>query len=124
MIRLPPRSTLTYTLFPYTTLFRSIGSGSVANAGNVVIDAHADAVGDLIAGAAASSDPTGGNATVTNDAVADLVGPLAAAGTDVLAGGNGSHTLPGGALAPRSGGRRVGEECVRPGRARGAPNKK
>src|SRR3546814_16199642 len=25
MIRLPPRSTRTYTLFPYTTLFRSIG---------------------------------------------------------------------------------------------------
>src|SRR3546814_16092042 len=24
MIRLPPRSTLTYTLFPYTTIFRSI----------------------------------------------------------------------------------------------------
>src|SRR3546814_3087034 len=26
MIRLPPRSTRTYTLFPYTTLFRSSGS--------------------------------------------------------------------------------------------------
>src|SRR3546814_2836548 len=26
MIRLPPRSTRTYTLFPYTTLFRSAGS--------------------------------------------------------------------------------------------------
>src|SRR3546814_7702800 len=29
MIRLPPRSTLTYTLFPYTTLFRSINRGSM-----------------------------------------------------------------------------------------------
>src|SRR3546814_19434836 len=26
MCRLPPRSTRTYTLFPYTTLFRSIGA--------------------------------------------------------------------------------------------------
>src|SRR3546814_5923185 len=26
MIRRPPRSTRTYTLFPYTTLFRSIGT--------------------------------------------------------------------------------------------------
>src|SRR3546814_18497376 len=26
MIRRPPRSTLTYTLFPYTTLFRSAGA--------------------------------------------------------------------------------------------------
>src|SRR3546814_5494251 len=27
MIRRPPRSTRTYTLFPYTTLFRSVPSG-------------------------------------------------------------------------------------------------
>src|SRR3546814_13557045 len=101
MIRLPPRSTLTYTLFPYTTLFRSIGSGSVANAGNDVIDAHADAVGDLIAGDAASSDPTGGNATVTNDAVSDLDGPLAAAGNDVIVAAHGNHPLHGGGPAER-----------------------
>src|SRR3546814_6867356 len=30
MIRLPPRSTLTDTLFPYTTLFRSVGDDRVA----------------------------------------------------------------------------------------------
>src|SRR3546814_12766825 len=105
MIRLPPRSTLTYTLFPYTTLFRSIGSGSVANAGNDVIDAHADDVGDLIAGDAASSDPTGGNATVTNDAVADLDGMLAAAGNDDIVAGNGNDTISGGALAAGAGAR-------------------
>src|SRR3546814_19791482 len=28
MIRRPPRSTLTYTLFPYTTLFRSLGAAT------------------------------------------------------------------------------------------------
>src|SRR3546814_4000636 len=31
MIRRPPRSTRTDTLFPYTTLFRSIGAGGGAN---------------------------------------------------------------------------------------------
>src|SRR3546814_14329552 len=35
MIRLPPRSKRTYTLFPYTTLFRSIVSVSVAHTGDV-----------------------------------------------------------------------------------------
>src|SRR3546814_15083717 len=30
MIRRPPRSTRTYTLFPYTTLFRSAGFGDAA----------------------------------------------------------------------------------------------
>src|SRR3546814_12196259 len=32
MIRRPPRSTRTDTLFPYTTLFRSCGAGRKANA--------------------------------------------------------------------------------------------
>src|SRR3546814_8913063 len=31
MIRLPPRSQRTDTLFPYTTLFRSLGSGATAD---------------------------------------------------------------------------------------------
>src|SRR3546814_5672587 len=31
MIRRPPRSTRTDTLFPYTTLFRSVGAGQVAD---------------------------------------------------------------------------------------------
>src|SRR3546814_14665352 len=30
MIRRPPRSTRTYTLFPYTTLFRSRGAATIA----------------------------------------------------------------------------------------------
>src|SRR3546814_4294783 len=33
MIRRPPRSTRTYTLFPYTTLFRSAGGGRAARTG-------------------------------------------------------------------------------------------
>src|SRR3546814_16855336 len=38
MIRRPPRSTRTDTLFPYTTLFRSVVPGELVD------DAHADAV--------------------------------------------------------------------------------
>src|SRR3546814_2154256 len=47
MIRRPPRSTRTDTLFPYTTLFRSLGEGAVAvghrrqlQRGDVVLHAH------------------------------------------------------------------------------------
>src|SRR3546814_365670 len=36
MIRRPPRSTRTDTLFPYTTLFRSLGANSIADADNSV----------------------------------------------------------------------------------------
>src|SRR3546814_1609828 len=35
MIRRPPRSTRTDTLFPYTTLFRSTNDAAVTNAGEV-----------------------------------------------------------------------------------------
>src|SRR3546814_19608455 len=46
MIRPPPRSTRTYTLFPYTTLFRSGGIGGEGDAlllGELRDDAEADA---------------------------------------------------------------------------------
>src|SRR3546814_1226480 len=39
MLRRPPRSTLTYTLFPYTTLFRSLPGGR-ARAGGGAVKAH------------------------------------------------------------------------------------
>src|SRR3546814_19264799 len=61
MIRRPPRSTLTDTLFPYTTLFRSIGDdqGALELAGVLRIDAEvgaelhrtAHALGDVGEGA-------------------------------------------------------------------------
>src|SRR3546814_9802523 len=38
MLRRPPRSTRTDTLFPYTTLFRSAGAGGKATADLIVID--------------------------------------------------------------------------------------
>src|SRR3546814_9663420 len=39
MIRLPPRSTLTDTRFPYTTLFRSDFAASASGSGNLTIGA-------------------------------------------------------------------------------------
>src|SRR3546814_14829676 len=42
MIRRPPRSTLTYTLFPYTTPFRSLSNPS---AGDIVLDLAAGTPG-------------------------------------------------------------------------------
>src|SRR3546814_11762107 len=38
MIRRPPRSTRTDTLFPYTTLFRSIGNGKIERGGILRIE--------------------------------------------------------------------------------------
>src|SRR3546814_17611596 len=55
MIRRPPRSTRTDTLFPYTTLFRSGGAEAAAPAGPV--DARAaKAVGSAVAGTGATDD--------------------------------------------------------------------
>src|SRR3546814_8967926 len=49
MIRLPPRSTRTYTLFPYTTLFRSASLGQPRDDGDrtpkwAMIDVRGDSV--------------------------------------------------------------------------------
>src|SRR3546814_13383578 len=41
MIRRPPRSTRTYTLFPYTTLFRSADDVGVEGVGREVLVVHA-----------------------------------------------------------------------------------
>src|SRR3546814_7213434 len=38
MIRRPPRSTRTYTLFPYTTLFRSVALGLIQSPGEMGAD--------------------------------------------------------------------------------------
>src|SRR3546814_8471212 len=46
MIRLPPRSTRTYTLFPYTTLFRSLAKLFLKQY-NIEIFSHVSAVGKI-----------------------------------------------------------------------------
>src|SRR3546814_14305693 len=54
MIRLPPRSTRTDTLVPYTTLFRSIGEH---DAGAVSLEAPRDRKADAASGAGDDCDP-------------------------------------------------------------------
>src|SRR3546814_6444985 len=47
MIRRPPRSTRTDTLFPYTTLFRSLESSEIAAIARAFLQARSDAEGGL-----------------------------------------------------------------------------
>src|SRR3546814_5826108 len=47
MIRRPPRSTRTDTLFPYTTLFRSVSDHVVVETDDAVLVAHKDRVQDV-----------------------------------------------------------------------------
>src|SRR3546814_18608314 len=60
MIRLPPRSTRTYTLFPYTTLFRSLFRGGARIVGPNAVDvagSHLTAEKILIASGAKPTIP-------------------------------------------------------------------
>src|SRR3546814_8382202 len=57
MIRRPPRSTRTYTLFPYTTLFRSTGRPTVVGYTSNDLNNWADLIArSLSAGGVRSSD--------------------------------------------------------------------
>src|SRR3546814_1214927 len=60
MIRRPPRSTRTDTLFPYTTLFRSRPSPSSARAGSVVARASCGSTEPC------SATPAAGSTSVLN----------------------------------------------------------
>src|SRR3546814_20701027 len=101
MIRRPPRSTRTDTLFPYTTLFRSRGRYVVA-AGD---DDH-PTTATVLEGAAKIGDHA-----VPAGQTASLSGPLDSADPAQI-------TL---AVARRSEERRVGQGCVSPSRSRGWP---
>src|SRR3546814_20724640 len=98
MIRRPPRSTRTDTLFPYTTLFRS-----TANAGDDTIVAGTG--DDLISGDAMTSHEDGLNATANNTATSNGDGH-ASAGSDEIwgtiggeyGGDYGNDTIAGDAL--------------------------
>src|SRR3546814_1495269 len=70
MIRRPPRSTRTDTLFPYTTLFRSVGHRGIdgdADAAHQSDDAEAENKGDVTAGIAQKTrqDPAKGRTADT-----------------------------------------------------------
>src|SRR3546814_16232882 len=101
MIRPPPRSTRTDTLFPYTTLFRSAAEG--LEAGEVAL------LQQLERGAAAGAD------------VVDLAGQpeLSDRGRRVAAADHREGTRLSDGL--RSEERRVGQECGRTCSTRGLP---
>src|SRR3546814_16378683 len=99
MIRRPPRSTLTDTLFPYPTLFRS---GAIALAGNDLIVSEVEELlgggdgeeaGDLVAGDALSAADHGvakANSTAKVDDTGDTYVNAAIAGSDLILTGGGN----------------------------------
>src|SRR3546814_16771490 len=115
-IRRPPRSTRTYTLFPYTTLFRSrpaLGSTSPSPA------APAPSVATLRPAAVlvVLVDADGGPEVLLTERAVDLTHY---GGQLVFPGGAADQTDPG-IVDTRSEERRVGKECVVTCRSRWSP---
>src|SRR3546814_18676019 len=123
MIRRPPRSTRTDTLFPYTTLFRSFS----AYAQNLSLDIPA---GTLSKALVALANASGVQLVSTDLPHALLANGLHGdytieAALDALLAGTGltyrhsaPNTVP---IDKRSEERRVGKECVRTCRSRWSP---
>src|SRR3546814_20693880 len=122
MIRLPPRSTRTATLFPYTTLFRSKGCDAVR------LEVDADRRTRIRANHAATHllhaalrHRLGGHVTQKGSLVApdrfrfDFSHPKALTAED-------TEAIESEVNAHRSEERRVGKECVRTCRSRGSPS--
>src|SRR3546814_11858845 len=123
MIRRPPRSTRTYTLFPYTTLFRSLVEVEVGQRAQQqrLAGARGPAQRDALAG----GQLEGGRFQAGTRKVSDgehgggrlrhrhaAVPPLTWLRERPSGGSPGPHL--------RSEERRVGKECVRTGRIRGS----
>src|SRR3546814_19322222 len=115
MIRRPPRSTRTDTLFPYTTLFRSEMRGGAGTT-----PAHqGDALAEMVCSNSFRSDDGDSNAVGLLHREMRALGSLVMREADAT-------TLPAGSAlavdrdmfaqrvtrAPRSADRRVGQECV------------
>src|SRR3546814_14647464 len=100
MIRRPPRSTLTDTLFPYTTLFRSV----------MIIETTEDDYAAMLRGAG----PRGLLWLDPPVAPPEILAMLA----DVAAGVRVHFAPAPWLIVARSEERRVGEECVSTGRSR------
>src|SRR3546814_18523309 len=105
MIRRPPRSTLTDTLFPYTTLFRSVHDGIIGpqhDGASGDQTNRAASGGDFLAAAAhvtatASALPLASQAILLPDASGRIVLPAAASLDDASVSGAGLIvTLPNG----------------------------
>src|SRR3546814_12136963 len=121
MIRRPPRSTRTDTLFPYTTLFRS---SHIEGLSNTLLECMASGLPMLASRVSGSED-------IVRDHVNGWLfepGDCAGLSTALLAAArlSPSERAAMGARARdrgkrRSAERRVGKECVSTVRARGAP---
>src|SRR3546814_16216112 len=119
MIRPPPRSTLTDTLFPYTTLFRSYrvfgaqaeGCSPVSAAFKAGVDAIRPVKPDTIAKSLAIGNPADGIY------VLDVCNRTGGAGADVT-----DDQVRDAIVLLRSDERRVETECVRTGRSRRSPD--
>src|SRR3546814_19821087 len=74
MIRRPPRSTRTDTLFPYTTLFRSVGVELVADAGKALerIAAKINEITGLVGQISVSAEQQSIRLTQTNGVMANM----------------------------------------------------
>src|SRR3546814_13534721 len=122
MIRRPPRSTRTDTLFPYTTLFRSLHPAALPGAGALLPDGAAGA-GDRRPAAQRSRGHCGGAPDARRATVALVVLVGAAAGHGAV--GAAVRAARCAALRPaqglRSEERRVGKECVSTCRSRWSP---
>src|SRR3546814_13548230 len=112
MIRRPPRSTRTDTLFPYTTLFRSSDVGAYAIArGSLAVSSN---YALTYQGANLSIDPAALTLTYRAAPVSSIYGGTPSlTGTATAAGLKNSDTLE-----SRSEERRVGQEWVRKCRSR------
>src|SRR3546814_14469837 len=111
MIRRPPRSTRTDTLFPYTTLFRStVGFSATTTISREAfgIDAWPTVIGDAVALRieAEAQRVRGGD---VDGADSDAPVPGEQVPEDAVPGGTASDDAP---SAERSEERRVGKECV------------
>src|SRR3546814_20445200 len=120
MIRRPPRSTRTYTLFPYTTLFRSLAGGAVELADR-------EAVALDVRHHAGLGDGGGGIDDAAHDAPAGDVALKKPGGIEALQARAVQRSLEvvevptGHAGLHRSEERRVGKECVSSCIYRGSP---
>src|SRR3546814_13882641 len=121
MIRRPPRSTRTDTLFPYTTLFRAPGDpqdGVEGTGGDTSLICGDPAAGNAATGANAIAIGTGNKANgpnavflgVNNKAYDGTASGTNAVGTNNLSGRNKSRNC-GSANGTASRGRREGKAC-------------
>src|SRR3546814_11542458 len=116
MIRRPPRSTRTDTLFPYTTLFRS-HSASSYDAANDRVDHRRE----RRLGAIALTSGQAGRGENAEDDVAVRMAAVRGKGLGLIGWGPAAQALRQRA-SYRSEERRVGKECVSPCRSRWSPS--